>query len=99
MPNPPLVLSVSYGDDEPSLSIDYMKRIDVEFQKAVRTAFTSFFALNQGRASVVSRRSEEHTSELQSLMRKSYAVYCLKKKTIQNANINQTKKTRKAKNK
>src|SRR3546814_811379 len=27
-------------------------------------------------------RSEEHTSELQSLMRSSYAVFCLKKKTI-----------------
>src|SRR3546814_2881308 len=30
------------------------------------------------------RRSEEHTSELQSLMRISYAVFCLKKKTNQN---------------
>src|SRR3546814_7269612 len=29
-------------------------------------------------------RSEEHTSELQSLMRNSYAVFCLKKKTITN---------------
>src|SRR3546814_7433557 len=29
-------------------------------------------------------RSEEHTSELQSLMRISYAVFCLKKKTEQN---------------
>src|SRR3546814_9101733 len=29
------------------------------------------------------QRSEEHTSELQSLMRISYAVFCLKKKTIQ----------------
>src|SRR3546814_7658930 len=28
------------------------------------------------------RRSEEHTSELQSLMRHSYAVFCLKKKNI-----------------
>src|SRR3546814_6181267 len=28
-----------------------------------------------------SKRSEEHTSELQSLMRTSYAVFCLKKKT------------------
>src|SRR3546814_8496198 len=27
-------------------------------------------------------RSDEHTSELQSLMRISYAVFCLKKKTI-----------------
>src|SRR3546814_7200286 len=28
------------------------------------------------------RRSEEHTSELQSIMRNSYAVFCLKKKII-----------------
>src|SRR3546814_3970961 len=28
-------------------------------------------------------RSEEHTSELQSLMRNSYAVFCLKKKTTE----------------
>src|SRR3546814_4475716 len=34
-----------------------------------------------------SGRSEEHTSELQSLMRISYAVFCLKKKTRQNALI------------
>src|SRR3546814_2238694 len=31
-------------------------------------------------------RSEEHTSELQSLMRISYAVFCLKKKTNNNMN-------------
>src|SRR3546814_20565160 len=31
-------------------------------------------------------RSEEHTSELQSLMRISYAVFCLKKKTRHNTN-------------
>src|SRR3546814_9928657 len=31
-------------------------------------------------------RSEEHTSELQSLMRISYAVFCLKKKNKQNKN-------------
>src|SRR3546814_4694098 len=30
------------------------------------------------------RRSEEHTSELQSLMRISYAVFCLKKKKLIN---------------
>src|SRR3546814_9139614 len=33
-----------------------------------------------GSFSSLSRRSEEHTSELQSLMRISYAVFCLKKK-------------------
>src|SRR3546814_10387809 len=32
----------------------------------------------------VVRRSEEHTSELQSLMRNSYAVFCLKKKNTYN---------------
>src|SRR3546814_5295841 len=32
-------------------------------------------------------RSEEHTSELQSLMRNSYAVFCLKKKTNSSASI------------
>src|SRR3546814_10622911 len=32
-------------------------------------------------------RSEEHTSELQSLMRISYAVFCLKKKKKKKANI------------
>src|SRR3546814_2775961 len=32
---------------------------------------------------VMQPRSEEHTSELQSLMRISYAVFCLKKKTKQ----------------
>src|SRR3546814_7424167 len=31
-------------------------------------------------------RSEEHTSELQSLMRNSYAVFCLKKKKEENEN-------------
>src|SRR3546814_7021997 len=35
-------------------------------------------------ACAVHRRSEEHTSELQSLMRNSYAVFCLKKKTHTN---------------
>src|SRR3546814_10378337 len=32
----------------------------------------------------VARRSEEHTSELQSLMSISYAIFCLKKKQINN---------------
>src|SRR3546814_9567533 len=34
-----------------------------------------------GRVELAIQRSEEHTSELQSLMRISYAVFCLKKKT------------------
>src|SRR3546814_9154490 len=38
-------------------------------------------------------RSEEHTSELQSLMRISYAVFCLKKKKNTRTNINKNEET------
>src|SRR3546814_5559841 len=57
--------------------------VDLETQGSAR------LLLNGGRASPVTaalahgaaaHRSEEHTSELQSLMRISYAVFCLKKK-------------------
>src|SRR3546814_6295154 len=40
-------------------------------------------------------RSEEHTSELQSLMRISYAVFCLKKKKTNNAKIEKQDKMNK----
>src|SRR3546814_1451428 len=39
--------------------------------------------IEERRATQADGRSEEHTSELQSLMRISYAVFCLKKKTVQ----------------
>src|SRR3546814_1789385 len=42
-------------------------------------------------AANVRNRSEEHTSELQSLMRISYAVFCLKKKRQQNNHKPQNK--------
>src|SRR3546814_2941672 len=38
-------------------------------------------------------RSEEHTSELQSLMRISYAVFCLKKKNKYNTTVNNSTET------
>src|SRR3546814_6563250 len=43
--------------------------------------------IDQDYIDAVDKRSEEHTSELQSLMRISYAVFCLKKKQ-QISNIN-----------
>src|SRR3546814_9401064 len=53
-----------------------------------RDLHLSFFSADRNGVSVGAmlsitsdRRSEEHTSELQSLMRISYAVFCLKKKT------------------
>src|SRR3546814_9120837 len=47
---------------------------------------------------VTAGRSEEHTSELQSLMRISYAVFCLKKKKKPKKNINQYTNTEKSTN-
>src|SRR3546814_972111 len=41
-------------------------------------------SLRDGRFLLRRERSEEHTSELQSLMRISYAVFCLKKKNTNN---------------
>src|SRR3546814_8010770 len=40
----------------------------------------------EGKQHPIERRSEEHTSELQSLMRISYSVFCLKKKKIKHHN-------------
>src|SRR3546814_6460698 len=53
--------------------------VEVGHRRAVDEAQPhTFAALEQARP--VAGRSEEHTSELQSLMRISYAVFCLKKK-------------------
>src|SRR3546814_2322556 len=46
-----------------------------------RARVTQGLSAVTGACLLVRRRSEEHTSELQSLMRISYAVFCLKKKT------------------
>src|SRR3546814_6188388 len=50
-------------------------------------AFRPSSSRAQAAAQTKKGRSEEHTSELQSLMRISYAVFCLKKK---NTNMNKT---------
>src|SRR3546814_987677 len=47
--------------------------------RASRTVPFVAKAIGQPVAKIAARRSEEHTSELQSLMRISYAVFCLKK--------------------
>src|SRR3546814_2658641 len=65
------------------------------------------FAINEfhkvavtGVAGIGQQRSEEHTSELQSLMRISYAVFCLKKKkkTINHQSKSPYKKNTKPRN-
>src|SRR3546814_4137907 len=56
--------------------------LPVDF-KAYRHCSQLFKAAVAGIAPHIEDRSEEHTSELQSLMRISYAVFCLKKKKQQ----------------
>src|SRR3546814_8699326 len=49
--------------------------------KAAKSSDTTLIVTNAGADAIAGpMRSEEHTSELQSLMRISYAVFCLKKK-------------------
>src|SRR3546814_9433281 len=52
--------------------------------------FAMIVALAASAATIMANRSEEHTSELQSLMRISYAVFCLKKKKPQTKATKQT---------
>src|SRR3546814_5192312 len=57
--------------------------INMEYDITPTLTFTSQTVLNNDKSysfQDYNRRSEEHTSELQSLMRISYAVFCLKKK-------------------
>src|SRR3546814_4025383 len=53
---------------------------DTRFFARVATRLARSTILRAARRNRSRRRSEEHTSELQSLMRISYAVFCLKKK-------------------
>src|SRR3546814_8078576 len=71
--NPPqaMIMAAGAGDRRPVIMGDEVKIA------TIMTATGSF----DHRAIDGADRSEEHTSELQSLMRISYAVFCLKKKT------------------
>src|SRR3546814_8407156 len=55
---------------------------------------STFVSVHHVRQVLISetRRSEEHTSELQSLMRISYAVFCLKKKNKRHSKLRATKR-------
>src|SRR3546814_10563639 len=73
------------GDDRPPGSPAAASAAGDQIRPAARRAANGGFlplSLQHGRRRVALVRSEEHTSELQSLMRISYAVFCLKKKKI-----------------
>src|SRR3546814_4135292 len=64
-------VSMRLSEDVVDYFKDMAKDADVPYQSLINLYL---------RDCVMKHRSEEHTSELQSLMRISYAVFCLKKK-------------------
>src|SRR3546814_6295986 len=66
----------------------YGKAKAVEFDDTGKSlampVFERYPNVHEVKKIIAARRSEEHPSELQSLMRNSYAVFCLKKKTTIN---------------
>src|SRR3546814_6978808 len=61
---------------------------DITELKAIREAFGADMPRVSSTKSLTGHRSEEHTSELQSLMRISSAVFCLNKKHTHNTRHN-----------
>src|SRR3546814_10253879 len=80
--------TVKYFGAEEREARRYDRAVEAYAAAAVKSE-NSLALLNVGQALITNAmlgggmafRSEEHTSELQSLMRISYAVFCLKKKT------------------
>src|SRR3546814_5014256 len=79
---------VYYNDDHPEAMLATIEAlrprieagIDRETLRTLLPAGGARNALDCALWELEAQRSEEHTSELQSLMRISYAVFCLKKK-------------------
>src|SRR3546814_4357431 len=77
-----IVMRRHMGEDADGVEVAYRRRAargerrhDVERARTGRGGYEDLGVVRGA-------RSEEHTSELQSLMRISYAVFCLKKKKI-----------------
>src|SRR3546814_6481150 len=69
------ILLMLLGDEE---AADVLSRLEPDDVQSLGSAM--FGVADVSEEQVENVRSEEHTSELQSLMRISYAVFCLKKK-------------------
>src|SRR3546814_7258095 len=68
-----------FGIDQPAIEPQHIGNRQHENERC-----RELQAPHREREAILPIRSEEHTSELQSLMRNSYAVFCLKKKKTTN---------------
>src|SRR3546814_3740987 len=94
-----LILGVGFALDDAAPVLPTLDVILTQTQTELTPEQADFLAQanNQGcgehdktnRPREAQARSEEHTSELQSLMRISYAVFCLKKKNTNNQSDNE----------
>src|SRR3546814_2637151 len=76
------VIRVKSARTRASVSRGVAQSINARWMSCPGTAVARAFSRGDGVLFFIAQvRSEEHTSELQSLMRISYAVFCLKKKT------------------
>src|SRR3546814_1562231 len=80
-------LNRKFGDEEVgkyTYAVQGLGHVGMEYVKLLKERGAKIFVTDINKTLVdkaVNERSEEHTSELQSLMRTSYAVFCLKIKT------------------
>src|SRR3546814_5113895 len=74
------ILTEAYTGSGHLVNSRFLNGMDVESAKQAVINRAEDEGWGQGTTIWRLRRSEEHTSELQSLMRISYAVFCLKKK-------------------
>src|SRR3546814_1450345 len=76
-----VILPVTIVPQNPGTAIDLTLRAEYGVCKDICILREDHLQHRIAAQPVADPRSEEHTSELQSLMRISYAVFCLKKKT------------------
>src|SRR3546814_5660636 len=76
---PPPYLAARRNHSVMDVTMNHLDALEAQSVYILREAFNKFDRLGM-LWSLGKDRSEEHTSELQSLMRISYAVFCLKKK-------------------
>src|SRR3546814_4670669 len=89
LPTLPLIYTMREGTPEQAALVrQAIQKGGIEDLESIREAVEASGSLDYTAklardyvARAIKCRSEEHTSELQSLMRISYAVFCLKKKT------------------
>src|SRR3546814_1240601 len=72
-------IELGYGSDLDLVFLHDCDALDADTVGGARTINNGVYYARLAQRLI--NRSEEHTSELQSLMRISYAVFCLKKKT------------------